>query len=262
MNIKLVITDLDGTLLNDKKEINQEFWSVHQQLIKKGFIFSVASGRQLYSITNEFSNIKNETLFIAENGTIVSYKGEQLLINPLPFSDAVNFINMARQIPETGIVLCGLNSAYIENSLPQFQKEAEKYYYRLKKVSDLTEVNDTILKLAIYDFKNPEQNSYPVFESYRNRFKIAVSGQEWMDIANYTATKGAAVSKIQKHLGILPEETMVFGDYLNDLEMMAVSEYSYAMKNAHPEILKAARYVTEKNNNENGVVETLKKQLL
>ena len=51
---------------------------------------------------------------------------------------------------------------------------------------------------------------------------------------------------------------MVFGDYLNDLEMMQNAKYSYAMKNAHPEIIKVSNFVTKYDNNENGVVRTIR----
>ena len=72
-----------------------------------------------------------------------------------------------------------------------------------------------------------------------------------------TANKGNAISGIQKELDISPEETLVFGDYLNDLEMMQNAKYSYAMKNAHPEFIKSSKYVTTFSNNENGVLKTI-----
>ncbi len=53
---------------------------------------------------------------------------------------------------------------------------------------------------------------------------------------------------------------MVFGDYLNDLEMMSKAHYSFAMENAHPDIKKAARY-RAKSNDENGVVEMLQQMV-
>ena len=52
---------------------------------------------------------------------------------------------------------------------------------------------------------------------------------------------------------------MAFGDFLNDYEMMEVAGHSYAMKNAHPEIKKISRYITEFDNDNNGVVDTIQK---
>ena len=74
-----------------------------------------------------------------------------------------------------------------------------------------------------------------------------------------SANKGVALQHIQKVLNIKPEETMVFGDMFNDLEMIQGAHHSYAMKNAHPEIIKAANFVTAFDNNNSGVVDVIKK---
>ncbi|WP_353717780.1 HAD hydrolase family protein [Dyadobacter sp. 676] len=61
---------------------------------------------------------------------------------------------------------------------------------------------------------------------------------------------------LQEKFRITAGQTMVFGDYLNDLEMLEKAHYSYAMANAHPDIKKIARFIA-KSNDENGVVEVL-----
>ena len=72
--------------------------------------------------------------------------------------------------------------------------------------------------------------------------------------------KGLAISEIQKLLNIKQEETMVFGDYLNDLEMMQNAYHSYAMENAHSDLKKVARFIA-KSNDDNGVVRAIKEKL-
>ncbi len=74
------------------------------------------------------------------------------------------------------------------------------------------------------------------------------------------ANKGTAIKKIQEIFKITPCETMVFGDYLNDLEMIKNAKYSYAMENAHPLLKKEANFIAE-NNNQNGVVKKIKEIL-
>jgi len=68
-----------------------------------------------------------------------------------------------------------------------------------------------------------------------------------VDLSHRDAHKGFALKRIQDDYGISPSETLVFGDYNNDLEMMALSEYSVAMENAHPNVLNAAKYRTLSN---------------
>ena len=80
-------------------------------------------------------------------------------------------------------------------------------------------------------------------------FLLKISGKNWLDISNPTSNKGTAIQFLQKEMNITPEQTMVFGDYLNDLEMLEAAYYSYAMKNAHENVKKTARFITESNTN-------------
>ncbi|MBI6117097.1 Cof-type HAD-IIB family hydrolase [Salegentibacter maritimus] len=255
--IKLIITDMDGTLLNDQHEIHPDFWEIEELLHKKGVMFSVASGRQFYNLESKFDRIKDRMLFFAENGTHVVYKGKDLYVNSLEKSAALDFIRKGRELPETYLVLCGKKSAYIETKDDSFYNEINKFYKKIEKVEDLTEVDDTILKVTLCNFNGVEEHTYPHFKEHENEYKVAIAAQVFIDITSLTANKGNAISGIQKDLNISPEETLVFGDYLNDLEMMQNAKYSYAMKNAHPEIINASKYITTYSNNENGVLKTI-----
>lgn len=257
--IRLIVTDLDGTLLNDNKTIHPSYWEVHRSLTDKGVMFAAASGRQYYNLLEQFRCVKDEIILLAENGTFVKYRGEEILVNELPLDNARFFIEMGRKIKGTELILCGKSSAYVESNYAPFLEDASRYYKRLKIVNDLTKVEDTVLKFTLWDHNNAEDNAYPHFQSYTEDFKIAVAGQVWLDITHKTASKGTAIHKIQQLYGISPEDTLVFGDYLNDLDMMTAGYHSYAMKNAHPRILEASRFVTRFDNNHNGVVETIKK---
>lgn len=255
--IKLIVTDMDGTLLNDQHEIHPDFWEIEKLLDNKGIMFSVASGRQFYNLESKFDRIKDRMLFFAENGTHVVHKGKDLYINPLDKSAALDFVRKGRELPETHLVLCGKNSAYIESKEDSFFNEISKFYKKIEKVDDLTLVEDTFLKVTFCNFKGVEENTYPHLEKYSNDYKVAIAANVFIDITSITANKGNAISGIQKELNISPEETLVFGDYLNDLEMMQNAKYSYAMKNAHPEIISASKFVTNFSNNENGVLRTI-----
>ena len=79
--IKLIATDMDGTLLNSKNEIQDGFYEVFNKLEEKGIIFAAASGRQYYNLLKRFEGIEDKMMFIAENGTFVVYKGKELVVN-------------------------------------------------------------------------------------------------------------------------------------------------------------------------------------
>lgn len=258
--IKLIASDMDGTLLNDKDEIHEEFYQVFQELKKQNIIFAAASGRQYYNLAKRFEKIKDDMMFIAENGTFVVYKGEELLLNALDKETAIELIKIGRDIKESYVVLCGKKSAYIESKDERLIKEVEKYYEEYKIVNDLTKVEDDILKVTICDFIGSEENSYTYYNDYKEKLQVSVSGQIWLDITDKGVNKGLAINKLQELLNIKHEETMVFGDYLNDLEMMSSAYHSYAMENAHDDLKKVARF-RAKSNDDSGVVHAIKAML-
>ena len=259
--IKLIATDMDGTFLDDNNQFPKDFYKVFHTLKKKGIIFGAASGRQYYNLVERFHDVKENMLFIAENGTYVVYKGKELYSHTLNLQEAKKFVELARMIEGVHIVLCGKKSAYIEHSAPEALAEVNKYYTRCQLVDDLMEVDDDILKVSLLDFKGAEQNSIPFFTPYQGDYQITVGGYYWMDIMSAGANKGIAIRKVQEFLNIDADETMVFGDYLNDLEMMQSAYYSFAMENAHKRIKEIARFET-KSNNQSGVIETIKEHIL
>ena len=259
--IKLIATDMDGTFLNDDNQFPEDFYEVFHKLNEKGILFGAASGRQYYNLVERFHDIKDDMLFIAENGTYIVYKGKELYSHTLNLNEAKKFVELARGIEGVHIVLCGKKSAYIEDSAPDALAEINKYYTRCEVVKDLMEVEDEILKVSLLDFKGAEQNSVPFFTPYKEAYKITVGGYHWMDIMNAGANKGIAVRKVQELLNIDVDETMVFGDYLNDMEMMQSAFYSFAMGNAHEKIKEIARFEA-KTNNQSGVIETIKEHIL
>ena len=255
--IKFIATDMDGTLLNSNNEIHADFYPMFQSLKEKDIIFAAASGRQYYNLLERFKDIKDDMMFIAENGTFVVYKGKELIVNSLEKNIAKELIEIGRTIPNSYVILCGKNSAYIESHDERLIKQTAKYYERYKIVEDLTSIDDDILKVTICDFNGSENNSNNYFDEYRDKVEITVSGEIWLDIVAKGINKGVAINEIQNLLNIDYKETMVFGDYLNDLEMMSSAYHSYAMANAHDTLKKAARFIA-KSNDENGVIQAIK----
>lgn len=259
--IKLIATDMDGTLLNNNNEIHHDFIDVFEKLQEKDIIFAAASGRQYFNLLKRFENVKDKMMFIAENGTFVVYKGEEIFINSLDRNIAKGLVNIGRNIENSNVILCGKNSAYIESTDEEFIKEVEKYYEKYEVVKDVNEIEDDILKVTICDFNGAQENSNKYYDDYREDLQVSISGKIWLDITNKGANKGVAIKALQEKMGIDFNETMVFGDYLNDLEMMEAAYHSYAMENAHDDLKKVSRFIA-KSNDDNGVLEAIKLNIL
>lgn len=256
--VKLVITDMDGTLVNRHDELPTDLFDRIEQLRNKEVRFAIASGRQYYNLEKRFWNIKDDIIVIAENGAMIFDHGKRIYTDEIAYEDVAHFVELLRYHKENYIVLCGAESAYIETKEEAFFHKLKQFYERVEVVEDLLEVakKDVICKLAIYNERSAEQEIYPLLKEYEDQFMLAVSGNFWMDIMKKGVNKGAAIKKIQELYQLSPEECMAFGDYLNDYEMMQVCEYSYAMANAHPKLKEICKYEA-KSNNENGVVAEL-----
>lgn len=256
-SVKLIASDMDGTLLNGKGELDPAFFSLFEKLECRGIRFAAASGRQYEGLRQTFAPVADRMLFIAENGAYAASGGDEWLVVDMDREAVAQVIGMVRDIEGACIVLAGRDSAYIEDKQPEFVREARRYYTRCREVRDLLEVQgDRLLKIAVYDFRGARKNSYPRLKHLEREFQVAVSGEKWMDISRKGADKGSALELIQRKLGISPEETMVFGDQMNDAEMMRQARFSYAVANAVPEIRAMAAFEAP-SNEENGVMQVL-----
>ena len=255
--IKLIVTDIDGTLVNNQKEVPESFWEVFKEIRARGINFCVASGRQIQSLHELFAPIKDEIAFAPDNGASLIYKGETLFENPLNPDGIRPILETCEQIGQIGVALCGRENAYIKTDSVTIFDEIARHYPAHTKVKNFSEVNDDIFKITICDEGISRINSYPLLKKYENDFNVVVSGEIWLDITRSDVNKGVAVRRLQEKLGVLPSETVVFGDHMNDVEMIQTAEMSYAMKNAQEALKAIANYVTEYDNNEAGVVKTI-----
>ncbi|RZS99422.1 HAD family hydrolase [Aquimarina brevivitae] len=257
--VKLVATDMDGTLLNGQGRVSEQFFEQFKELKRLGVNFVAASGRQYYSIIHKLDRIKNDIYVIAENGALTMQKEKELQKTAIDRAMYLELLSLTKGLAGSQVILCGRKKGYIEDYGQEFINMFSEYYNRYEVVDRLEDVvDDSYLKLAICNRNGSEEHLYPALKHLEDRLKVKVSGEIWLDLSHLEANKGNALSKIQTELNITPQETLVFGDYNNDLEMLSMATYSFAMENAHPNVKKAANYTT-KSNQEAGVEFILEK---
>lgn len=259
--VKLIACDMDGTLLNGRGELEGEFYEVFKKLVDYDIKFAVASGRQYYQLLKNFKNIEGNIIYIAENGTMVRYMDRDIYSCTLDPEDVKKILEEGNKIEGVCVVLCGKNSAYISTHDKKMVEECNKYYNHLEIVEDLWDVKDEILKIAVLDFNRLEDTYSRLKQKIKDNLQVIISGQIWIDVYRRDVNKGVALRLIQEKFNIKKEETMAFGDYFNDVEMLDEAYYSYAMANAPDGVKKHARFIA-KSNLENGVVEAIKEIVL
>ena len=261
--IKLIASDMDGTLLDDRKQLPADFFEIVDRLNEKGVRFTVASGRTYAALVHLFPEEYHTKLdFICDNGAYIVHEGKAVDITPLERSVFEEFIAAAEEIGGFRMLVCAVNGTYHLPCDPEFDKEVAKFYKNHIPVDDLLSISDTIYKLAICDMQGAKERGKPALDRiFGDRLNIQVSGPIWMDVMAGGVSKGTALAKLSGILGIDKSEVMAFGDYYNDLDMLQNAGMSFAMANGNEDIKAICTHTADTNNN-GGVTKAIKEYVL
>ena len=251
---------MDGTLLNSQHQVSERFFELFQQLHKKGIQFVAASGRQYHSMVSKLGPIKDDIIFIAENGALIKKQNKEIGVTPITWQLRQDLLQIVDTIEGAHAMLCGKYTSYFDGKSVQFLEQLKEYYSAYQIVDEYVEVVDEIVKIAVFHPASAETYIYPKVQHLEDRVKVKVSGQHWVDLNNSNAHKGNALQQVMDLYAIQPNEVLAFGDYNNDLEMLAMVDHSFAMANAHAKVLEVAKFKTA-SNNDFGVEKVLEKLL-
>lgn len=254
--IKLVLTDMDGTFLNNSGEFNRGlFQHVKQMMKEKGVVFAPVTGKQCERVEELFGDDANDLWILGDSATRIKHNGEFVYESLLPNSVGLKIIQLLEEISLDQIIIaCTRSGAIIKDTIsPELIRRS---YAQVRQVSNFEFITEDFVKVTVYD---PQHRCFETKEKlshFQELAYIVASEAAWIDIANVNVHKGTTVEHLQRLLHVTPEETMAFGDGYNDLELMERAVYSFAMRNAVPELKDAAQYVTD-SNEEDGVLQTI-----
>lgn len=245
-NIKMIATDIDGTLVKDGSlTIDPEYFKVIKDLVDAGIVFVACSGRQYVSERKLFAPVKNDILYITDGGTVIRTPKEILKVSKLSDEIWHGMYDSMEELPSCDCFICTPDYSLAENAHSKmFRWLKDSYGYDIREVPKLTEVPDIdVIKFTVYHHNACEEMCSPSFiPKWKDKAKVACAGKEWVDCISSDVNKGASIKWLQKYLNITPEETCVFGDNMNDIEMLRCAKYSFAVSNAREEVRNAANY--------------------
>lgn len=251
--IKLIATDMDGTLLDENGHLPNGFTDILDRLRSKNIKLVVASGRPYYTLQTNFGPIGRYLSFICENGALVVDNNEIIYKSLLDKDIVQNIIKEAKKVKENALVVCAPNCAYIENYSEESLAEIQKYYTTINIVDDLSKVDDDIIKISIC---NLEGTNNIADSKFKDDLHIVSTAAIWTDMMNNGVNKGIALKNLMDTDNISRDETMVLGDYYNDIEMLAQAEYSFVMENAPEDMKQHGKYIAA-SNVEHGVLRAI-----
>lgn len=283
--IKLIASDMDGTLLNDDHMISEENLKAIRKAQEMGRHFTIVTGRDYDGVKSYLKEHDLKCECILNNGA--EYRDidgniiESVYMNKESVKIVFDVLN------EAGLYIQFMtnNGLYVTNKesdkraiidrfmlfnpkmseseviefIEKFQKERGVKF--INNVYEILESNIEILKVLTFD------NDEELIKKLKDKLKASTSDlavvstfSNDIEISHIEAQKGLILAKAIKKMGIDKSEVIVLGDSFNDYSMFTEFENSYAMENAIPEIKKISKYITDTNNND-GVAKAIYKSL-
>lgn len=275
MGIRLIATDMDGTFLDDSKLAPEENVKALAACAKRGIQIVPATGRTMFAIPDEITNLPGVRYAITTNGASVVDLKEKTVISTCRMSGelAAKVMELARD-SEDDIMY----DAYIEGIgyTTDYFYENLVHYVETPGIVDLVRrtrrpVPDNIAYARGCGHEIEKINMFFVDMEARKRMRkilsevpgIVVSSaiSNNLEINAAGADKGSALLRLAEHLGIGRAETMAFGDGENDLSMIRMAGIGVAMENGEESVKEAADYITV-TNNEAGVAAAIRRFVL
>ncbi|UWD35179.1 Cof-type HAD-IIB family hydrolase [Mycoplasma cottewii] len=275
-NIKLIVTDLDGTVLEHGKLANDLDVEVFKQANQKGVYTTIATGQPYISAKSKadlFNVADHVDLFVLSNGSLISKVSEfdPIYINSIP-SDIVN--KVVKKLTDLNvcavIFTATINDVYWNNiSFTVESMNKRNWFERFNKTicstnTDFDFKNVVQIMSFVEQEKEQELQSWFVQENmnqYLTFMKSDIESMPVYEFTNITATKGNAIEKMAEILNIKKDEIAIFGDNINDISMFEKIPNCVAVGNAVDEIKHKAKYITDTNLN-GGVGKFIKKYIL
>jgi len=264
---KLIAIDMDGTLLNDNKQISPGNFEAIQQASKNGVKVVLASGRPLIGFKRyleELNLVSKENYAVAFNGALVqSSEGNEIISRTsLTLEDYKYLYNLSKKL-KVNILASTENSVISPKETKYTRYEAEINHIPNDIIAvDEVEGNTIIVKVMFVDEpKIIEDIMAKIPEEVRMKYTIVRSAPFYLEFLHKSVNKGSGVAALAEKLNIKQEEVICIGDAGNDIHMIKYAGLGVAMGNAFPEVKRVANFIT-KTNEQDGVAYIINKFIL
>ena len=240
MNIKLIASDLDGTLLTTSKELSPETQRALNKAVKQGIHIVPATGRSYQAVPDMIKKYPGVEYIITANGGAVysvckNKRIYQCLLKPESVVACI-------QVRKTEDVIMEVFIDGVPYSEETYIKDPAAYGATEYGVRYIKETRTPIKDICMFAEQHKKELETKIPDVY-----VTSSVPNLIEIGNINAGKGRTLSYILKLLDISPEEAAAFGDADNDCSMLEAVKYGIAVGNATENCKKSAAFVTESN---------------
>ena len=250
--IKIIFFDIDDTLRNSKTGfIPSTIPTVFQQLREKGILTGIATGRGIFGVVPEIKALKPD-FFVTLNGAYIEdKKGNVIYSNKIARDKVEEYIAWTKEVGiDYGLV--GSHGAKLSRRTEMISQAIDPIYPDLEVDPDFYQKEDIYQMWTFED----QGDGLTLPESLASTLRLVRWHEHSSDVVPISGSKAAGVAKVVDQLGLKPENVMVFGDELNDLELFDYAGISVAMGISHEKIKEKADYIT-KTLEEDGIFDAL-----
>ncbi|MDO4598671.1 MAG: Cof-type HAD-IIB family hydrolase [[Ruminococcus] gnavus] len=269
-HIKMIGLDLDGTLLNGRKEVTDHTRKILEQAIAQGIIVLVATGRPLTGILGQVRAIQGMQYALTTNGARIYdlLQDRTILEHPLSGEKAKKVLKIAGKYDT-------LQEAYFDREVYAQEDQLKRisHYHKNPHMWEYVRATRTAVPSMIEWYEECGRDADKLQLMFADMQELAHARKELEKIPGLVLTgslgnnievnaegidKGIGILELGRRLGISREEIMACGDGDNDLEMLKAVGVGVAMGNADADVKAAADYVTD-TNEEEGVAKAVEK---
>ena len=246
---------MDETLLRTDKSFDEErFVEIYEEFKKRDMVLAIASGNSYARLDEYFTYMNHDDLyFAADNGNYTVKRGEVIQKNIINTKDLFGAAELLESLSDFTMVFSDGDNTYSTWINPEYEEYVMSFNPNMKMIDSLDEIkNKDILKVASHSPLSLDE-AKDVSQKLIDRFPeldAVTSGGGWMDFYHIGGGKGSAVNALQDKYGITRNETMVFGDSLNDASMAYYAKYSVVMSNGDAELKDIFNYEIGSNNDQ------------
>lgn len=251
--IKLIVTDMDRTFLNSQGTFDQDLFQQAQAMMhQQGISFAPCTGKQCERVEELFGTQAHDMWILGDSATRIkhqqSFVYESLLSNVV----GLTMIEALERIDATHtIIACTKHAAYVKASISKEEYQIVRgSYAKVEAVESFSTITAPFIKITVHDRYGNGVKTREQLYPFQHEAYMVVSEHTWIDITNADVNKGTTARQLQHLLNVTPEQTMVFGDGYNDLELLDAGAYSFAVRNAYPEVREAANYIIRSNDDQ------------
>ena len=246
--IKLIASDMDGTLLDECGEVPPETYELIRALREHGVRFAASSGRRYDRLCEFFEPVRDEMDFVASNGAQVYAGGRMVDREVYSHLGIVRLARTVAMFPCLHLALFDRAKSFLLDDEDKFVREVDKDLPNVERIVELPAADASIIKASIFcDDGAVMDYAYVLERELGDEFVFAPSGNARIDAMQRGVSKATGIQQIMDHYGIAPDEVMAFGDSMNDYEIIRLVGCGCAMENGRAALRAVADRVVGRN---------------